>query len=790
MYKSRRTVLVALALMLALLSGQHAEAQRIYHKGWIDFNKNGRMDVYEDSRAPIDARVADLLQQMTIEEKTCQLATLYGSGRVLADALPTEGWKNEVWKDGIGNIDEQHNGVGRFGAQYAFPFKRHIDALHAVQRWFVEQTRLGIPVDFTNEGIRGLCHYRATYFPNQTGQGSTWNRQLIRQIADAEAKEAVALGYTNIYSPILDIAQDPRWGRCVESYGEDPYLVGELGKQMVIGLQAHGLVATPKHFAVYSIPVGGRDGKTRTDPHVGEREMRTLYLEPFRKAIAEAGALGVMSSYNDYNGEPITGSRRFLTDILRHEWGFKGYVVSDSEALEFIYTKHHVAASYEDACALAVNAGLNVRTQFTQPSEFITPLRQAVASGKISRETLDERVGEVLRVKFWLGLFDQPYRGDAARADRIVHSEPHRQLALDAARQSMVLLKNDSATLPLSAQMKRVAVIGPNADARPISRYGPAGADVVSVVDGVRQLLPQTEVVYAKGCEIRDPHYPESEVCDFEMTRDERLMMDSAVNVARDAEAVIVVLGDDDKTVGEGNSRTTLNLPGRQEQLLREIVATGRPVVLVLMAGRATTVNYAARHVPAIINACFPGEYGGQAVAEVIFGAYNPGGRLTCTTPRTVGQILYAFPFKPGSDVENKSSLWGCLFPFGHGLSYTRFEYSDLVISCSTMLPTDSVTVTAKVKNVGSREGDEVVQLYVRDEVSTVTTYTQVLRGFERISLKPGESQMVTFRLGPADLALWDKDMRFVVEPGDFTLMVGASSKDIRLTGTLNVTRP
>lgn len=790
MYKSRRTVLVALALMLALLSGQHAEAQRIYHKGWIDFNKNGRMDVYEDSRAPIDARVADLLQQMTIDEKTCQLATLYGSGRVLADALPTEGWKNEVWKDGIGNIDEQHNGVGRFGAQYAFPFKRHIDALHAVQRWFVEQTRLGIPVDFTNEGIRGLCHYRATYFPNQTGQGSTWNRQLIRQIADAEAKEAVALGYTNIYSPILDIAQDPRWGRCVESYGEDPYLVGELGKQMVIGLQAHGLVATPKHFAVYSIPVGGRDGNTRTDPHVGEREMRTLYLEPFRKAIAEAGALGVMSSYNDYNGEPITGSRRFLTDILRHEWGFKGYVVSDSEALEFLYTKHHVAASYEDACALAVNAGLNVRTQFTQPSEFITPLRQAVASGKISHETLNERVGEVLRVKFWLGLFDQPYRGDAVRADRIVHSKPHRQLALDAARQSMVLLKNDSATLPLSAQMKRVAVIGPNADAHPISRYGPAGADVVSVVDGVRQLLPQTEVVYAKGCEIRDPHYPESEVCDFEMTRDERLMMDSAVNVARDAEAVIVALGDDDKTVGEGNSRTTLNLPGRQEQLLREIVATGRPVVLVLMAGRATTVNYAARHVPAIINACFPGEYGGQAVAEVIFGAYNPGGRLTYTTPRTVGQIPYAFPFKPGSDVENKSSLWGCLFPFGHGLSYTRFEYSDLCISRSTMLPTDSVTVTAKVKNVGSREGDEVVQLYVRDEVSTVTTYTQVLRGFERISLKPGESQMVTFRLGPADLALWDKDMRFVVEPGDFTLMVGASSKDIRLTGTLNVTRP
>ena len=292
MYKLdvRKLLPVWIGTSLMLLSCLEASAQKMYHKGWIDFNKNGKKDVYENPRASIEDRVSDLLRQMTVDEKTCQLATLYGSGRVLKDALPTEKWVNEVWKDGIGNIDEEHNGLGKFGSQYSFPYAKHVETLHEIQRWFVEQTRLGIPVDFTNEGIRGLCHDRATCFPSQSGQGCTWNRQLIRQLAHVEAVEARTLGYTNIYSPVLDLTQDPRWGRCVESYGEDPYLVGELGKQMVLGLQAEGLVSTPKHFAVYSIPVGGRDGDTRTDPHGGARELRTRYLEPFRKVLQEAGA--------------------------------------------------------------------------------------------------------------------------------------------------------------------------------------------------------------------------------------------------------------------------------------------------------------------------------------------------------------------------------------------------------------------------------------------------------------------------------------------------------------------
>ena len=323
--------------LLACLCFVPLNAQRkpdLYRKGWIDFNKNGVKDVYEDPHAPLDERVEDLLSQMTIEEKTCQLATLYGSGRVLRDSLPTEGWKDEIWKDGIANIDEQANGLGTFGSSISYPYANSVRNRQAIQRWFVEETRLGIPVDFTNEGIRGLCHDRATLFPSQSGQGATWNRELVSRIAEATAQEAVALGYTNIYSPILDVARDPRWGRVVECYGEDPYLVGELGKQTITALQAHGLVSTPKHFAVYSVPVGGRDEGTRTDPHVAPREMRTLLLEPFRKGIQEAGALGVMSSYNDYDGEPITGSYHFLTEILRQQWGFGGYVVSDSEAVD------------------------------------------------------------------------------------------------------------------------------------------------------------------------------------------------------------------------------------------------------------------------------------------------------------------------------------------------------------------------------------------------------------------------------------------------------------------------
>lgn len=696
----------------------------IYHKGWIDFNKNGKMDLYENPKAPLEDRVQDLLSQMTLEEKTCQMATLYGSGRVLKDALPQNNWKTEVWKDGIGNIDEEHNGLGAFKSEYSFPYAKHVNAKHTIQRWFVEKTRLGIPVDFTNEGIRGLCHDRATYFPAQCGQGATWNKKLIARIGEVEAKEAVALGYTNIYSPILDIAQDPRWGRCVETYGEDPYLVGELGKQMITSLQKYNLVATPKHFAVYSIPIGGRDGKTRTDPHVAPREMRTLYIEPFRMAFQEAGALGVMSSYNDYDGEPITGSYHFLTEILRQEWGFKGYVVSDSEAVEFISNKHKVADTYEDGIAQAVNAGLNIRTHFTPPADFILPLRKAVDNGKISQETLDKRVAEILRIKFRLGLFDNPYRGNGKQAEQIVHSKEHQAVSLEAARQSLVLLKNETNLLPLSKSIRSIAVIGPNANEQTqlICRYGPANAPIKTVYQGIKELLPHTEVIYKKGCDIIDPHFPESEILDFPKTAEEVQLMEEAIRAAKQAEVVVMVLEGNELTVREDRSRTSLNLPGRQEELLKAVCATGKPIILVMLDGRASSINYAAAHIPAILHAWFPGEFCGQAVAEALFGDYNPGGRLAVTFPKSVGQIPFAFPFKPGSDESSSTSVYGALYPFGHGLSYTTFTYSDLHISPSHQGVQGDIHVSCKIKNTGKIKGDEVVQLYLRDEISSVTT--------------------------------------------------------------------
>ena len=762
----------------------------IYHKGWIDFNKNGKMDLYENPKAPLEDRVQDLLSQMTLEEKTCQMATLYGSGRVLKDALPQNNWKTEVWKDGIGNIDEEHNGLGAFKSEYSFPYAKHVNAKHTIQRWFVEKTRLGIPVDFTNEGIRGLCHDRATYFPAQCGQGATWNKKLIARIGEVEAKEAVALGYTNIYSPILDIAQDPRWGRCVETYGEDPYLVGELGKQMITSLQKYNLVATPKHFAVYSIPIGGRDGKTRTDPHVAPREMRTLYIEPFRMAFQEAGALGVMSSYNDYDGEPITGSYHFLTEILRQEWGFKGYVVSDSEAVEFISNKHKVADTYEDGIAQAVNAGLNIRTHFTPPADFILPLRKAVDNGKISQETLDKRVAEILRIKFRLGLFDNPYRGNGKQAEQIVHSKEHQAVSLEAARQSLILLKNETNLLHLSKSIRYIAVIGPNANEQTqlICRYGPANAPIKTVYQGIKELLPHTEVIYKKGCDIIDPHFPESEILDFPKTAEEVQLMEEAIRAAKQAEVVVMVLEGNELTVREDRSRTSLNLPGRQEELLKAVCATGKPIILVMLDGRASSINYAAAHIPAILHAWFPGEFCGQAVAEALFGDYNPGGRLAVTFPKSVGQIPFAFPFKPGSDESSSTSVYGALYPFGHGLSYTTFTYSDLHISPSHQGVQGDIHVSCKIKNTGKIKGDEVVQLYLRDEISSVTTYTKVLRGFERISLKAGEEQTVHFRLRPQDLGLWDKNMNFRVELGSFKVMLGASSTDIRLHGQFEIT--
>ncbi len=777
----------------------------IYHKGWIDFNKNGVKDVYEDPQAPVDLRIQDLLSQMTLDEKTCQMATLYGYGRVLSDSLPVPGWHHQIWKDGIANIDEQLNGVGggrRRAAHLIYPFRNHAEAINATQRWFVENTRLGIPVDFSNEGIHGLNHSKATPLPAPIGIGSTWNRDIVLEAGTIVGREAKALGYTNVYAPILDVARDPRWGRVLECYGEDPYLVAELGTRMTQGIQNQGVAATLKHYAVYSVPKGGRDAAVRTDPHVAPRELHEIYLYPFRKVVERAHPKGVMSSYNDWDGVPVTASRYFLTELLRERYGFKGYIVSDSEAVEYVLTKHHVADTYDEAVRQVVEAGLNVRTNFTPPEDYIIPLRRLVDEGKLSVAAIDRMVADVLRVKFELGLFDTPYIEDPAEADRIVGADKHSDFVSRIQRESLVLLKNDSSIrlLPLDrSRTKKILVAGPLAKETNymISRYGPQDINTVSVYDGItRNVAHGTEVVYAKGCEVTDSMWPDSEIVPTPLTPREQSMIDEAVKAAEGCDVIIAVLGEDERCTGESKSRTGLGLPGRQQQLLEALYATGKPVALILINGQPLTINWADRYIPSILEAWFPGPEGGNAIAETIFGDYNPGGRIPVTFPKTTGQIQFNFPFKPGShdgqyfqgpNGSGRTRVNGALYPFGHGLSYTSFAYSNLKVEQSTPHSQSPVTVTVEVTNTGQRAGDEVVQLYISDKVSSVITYDSVLRGFERIHLAPGETRTVTFTVNPDDLEILDRNMNWTVEPGEFDVMVGPSSADIRQKATFTI---
>lgn len=778
----------------------------MYHKGWIDFNKNGIKDIYEDPAATLDARIENLLQQMTLEEKTCQMVTLYGYKRVLKDALPTPEWKQMLWKDGIGAIDEHLNGFQQWGLspsdnENVWPASRHAWALNEIQRFFVEDTRLGIPVDFTNEGIRGVESYKATNFPTQLGLGHTWNRELIRQVGLITGREARMLGYTNVYAPILDVGRDQRWGRYEEVYGESPYLVAELGTEMVRGLQHnHQVAATAKHFAAYSNNKGAREGMARVDPQMPPREVENIHIYPFKRVIREAGLLGVMSSYNDYDGIPIQGSYYWLTTRLRKEMGFRGYVVSDSDAVEYLYTKHNTAKDMKEAVRQSVEAGLNVRCTFRSPDSFVLPLRELVKEGGLSEEVINDRVRDILRVKFLIGLFDAPYQTDLAGADDEVEKEANEAVALQASRESIVLLKNTDNTLPLNIdKIKKIAVCGPNADEEgyALTHYGPLAVEVTTVLEGIREKAQgKAEVLYTKGCDLVDAHWPESEIMEYPLTPDEQAEIDRAAANARQADVAVVVLGGGQRTCGENKSRTSLELPGHQLKLLQAVQATGKPVILILINGRPLSVNWADKFVPAILEAWYPGSKGGTAVADILFGDYNPGGKLTVTFPKTVGQIPFNFPYKPASQIDggknpgpngNMSRINGALYPFGYGLSYTTFEYSDLEITPKVITPNQKATVRLKVTNTGKRAGDEVVQLYTRDILSSVTTYEKNLAGFERIHLKPGESKEIVFTLDRKHLELLNADMKWTVEPGEFAIMAGASSEDIRLNGILTV---
>jgi len=792
--------LILSAILLAVLVSGAFAKESIYRNGWIDLNKNGKKDIYEDPCAATDKRVSNLLSQMTTDEKTMQLVTLYGYKKVLTDSLPTSEWNKKIWKDGIANIDEHINGFRSEGLDW--PPSTHTEAINKVQRWFIEQTRLGIPVDFTNEGIRGIAHTKATNFPSQLGIGASWNRQLVHSIGQITGKEGFALGYTNVYSPIVDVARDPRWGRTVECYGECPFLIAELAIEQAKGLRESGIGVTCKHFAVYGTPNGGRDGMARTDPQVTPREMESLHLYTFERVIKEVQIQGVMSSYNDWDGVPISGSSFFLLDILRKKMGFTGYVVSDSDAVEYLWNKHRTEPDYKHAAAKFIEAGGNVRTNFSPPDEFVIPLRQAITDGTLSMDIVNARVRDVLAVKFQLGLFDKPYR-DAQQADKVVACDEHRQKALQAARESIVLLKNENALLPLKAEKyKRILVTGPNADFEDAMRcrYGPSDGNVISVLHGIRNITKdKAEIIYEQGCTHFSKSWPKDEIIYTPLTTDETAYIQNAFDAAKNCDLIIACLGDSDKTVGESRSRTSLDLPPIQNELIYKLASAGKPIVVVLLNGRPASVNWIQQNCPAIIECWFGGEFAGQAAAEVLFGKYNPGGKLPISFPRSVGQIPQNFPAKPFAqatqsknacpDGIDRTCVVGQLYPFGYGLSYTTFDYSDLSIAPANAAADKSVSISMKITNTGKLAGDEVVQLYVSDKVSSVTTYVKDLRGFERVHLEPKQTKTVVFTLMPSkDLWLIDRNLDRVVEPGDFEIMLGSSSEDIRLTGNLTVT--
>lgn len=795
MYKKSLFILMPLILGLSYICVQGKkynpyQNKSIYHDGWIDLNKNGKMDPYENPSVDVELRITDLLNRMTMEEKTCQLATLYGYPRVLKDTLPTSEWKNKVWKDGIGNIDEHCN--GNRSTACSWPVSYHVKTINEVQRWFVEETRLGIPVDFTNEGIYGACVTGATLFPAQCGVGASWDKDLVSEIGNITAIQTKTNGYTNVYSPILDVARDPRWGRTVESYGEDPYLVSQLGLCQVKAIQEHHVVATVKHFAAYSIPIGGRDAMTRTDPQIGPRGMHTLLQPPFKTAFENGHAMGTMCSYNDYDGIPVTGSTYFLTDLLRQQYGFNGYVVSDSDALKYIWWKHHVAPDYKDAVRQAIQAGMNIRTTFNDPLVFVEPLRELVQEGSISMKTLNSRVRDVLRVKYWIGIFDHPYINDPNAAQKTFLNPNFERVSKQASYEAITLLKNENNFLPLQKEkIRNILIAGPNAidTSLSLSRYGPKQISCKSVFSAFRDKLgSNVNVIYAKGCDIVDRNWPESEIVPGEPSTDEWKEINEAVCKAEKADVAILVMGENNDIVGESKSRSSLNLPGYQQLLIDKIQETGTPVVLVLMNGRPLTINKANKICNAIIEAWFPGKYGSEALADIVFGDYNPGGKLNFTFPKSVGQIPMCFPYKPYAQAPEETTVNGVLYPFGFGLSYTTFDYLNLTINPERQKAEGQIQVSVDVKNTGKVAGDEVVQLYINDEVSSVISFVKELRGFERIHLMPGETKTIHFILTPSDLQLLNRNMKWVVEPGWFKVMIGSSSEDIRQEGRFEIT--
>lgn len=804
-----KTICLCLALLCVTPLSARDKGRMVIRKdkkqnvSYYDLNKNGKLDVYENPTADVDERVDDLLAQMTLEEKVGQMLTSLGW-----HMYERKGTEIKLTEQLSEELKHYHTGA-LWGFMRADPWTQRTlttglnpalaaQAANLLQRFAIENGRLGIPLFLAEECPHGHMAIGTTVFPTSIGQASTWNPALIERMGRVIAQEARAQGAHIGYGPVLDLARDPRWSRVEETYGEDPFLNGRMGAALVRGFQGDSLadgkslIATLKHFSSYGWTEGGHNGGTA---HIGEREMEEAIYPPFREAVS-AGALSVMSSYNEIDGIPCTGNQKLLTQTLKERWGFAGFVVSDLYAIGGL-REHGVADSDKDAAIQAVNAGVDSDLGMNM---YGRELANAVRDGYVSLTTVEASVRRILTLKFRMRLFDEPFV-DEQLPEKEVATSGHLALAREVARESIVLLKNEKNLLPLNKAVGTCAVIGPNAD----NVYNMLGdytapqsdASVVTVLEGIRQKVSQTSrVLYAKGCAVRDSS---------------RAGFAEALDAARAADVVVMVMGGSsardfsseyeqtgaakvsenrlsDMESGEGYDRATLHLMGRQLELIEEIRKLGKPLVLVFIKGRPLLMEGVIEHADAIVDAWYPGMQGGNAVTDVLFGDYNPAGRLSISVPRSVGQLPVFYNAKRKGNrskyIEETGTPRYC---FGYGLSYTSFDYSALKVTVDEAEDDCLVEVAVTLLNSGSRAGDEVVQLYLCDEVSRFTTPAKQLRAFERIHLKAGEVREVTLRLSKRELALYMENGEWTVEPGRFNLMVGTSSEEIRQHQTIEI---
>jgi beta-glucosidase len=747
--------------------------------------------VYRNPKILVDQRVADLLSRMTLGEKVAQLESVWENRQFIKDPqsmlidekgtfLPERA--AVLLKDGLGEFSRPSEGRDpRTMAEFT----------NTMQKWVKENTRLGIPILFHDECLHGHVAPGGTSYPQAIALASTWDPELVTKVFTATAAEARARGVQQCLAPVLDLARDPRWGRTEETYGEDPYLVSKIGMAAIHGFEGKGpgvdkshVMATAKHFAVHGQPEGG----TNVAPgNYSERVIREYFLKPFEAAVKEGHVEAVMPSYNEIDGIPSHSNKHLLQDILRQEWGFQGLITSDYFGPTELRTVHHVVASDEAGAKLAIESGVDVELPFPGTYQNLAAL---VKQGQVTESTIDRSVARVLKAKFLAGLFDDPYV-DAAYAEKITNDQEHQELALKAAHEAIILLKNQDHLLPLAkGKYKRIAVIGPNAAELHLGGYSNNPGRGISVLQGIKNKVgTSATVLYALGCKITEtsPDWNADKVVLGDATLNAQRIAE-AVKVAQNADLIILALGGNEQTsreawaVNHPGDRDDLDLLGNQDDLVKAMLATHQPIIVFLQHGRPNSINYVEENVPAILEGWYLGQEGGTAVADVLFGDYNPGGKLPITVPRSVGQLPDYYYQKPSAKREYLGSTVLPLFPFGWGLSYSTFKYENLRATPMSIGPQGEAKVTVDVTNSSQIAGEEVVQLYIRQEISSVTRPVKELRGFRRIRLRPGETQSVDFQLGPEELSYLNRDMRRVVEPGTFRVMVGGNSVDLMET--------